>query len=183
MQANNVRDYPNRLPEPRHVASNLAVKSEKGLARDELADLLGSLWIEPLRSREALVAEVKSFLSERFHNGDDAVSNRALWSYVRYYLTNYDEIRSAVKARVGASELYDNVKVYLCCRIIRAYGLDVDPLYAAFGAAGTYGAIPDRFVVGNLEAATTQLILQELLGPAHPGRVIRSTNAGPAMGG
>ena len=162
MQAKQIRDYPNGLPEPRHLASDHAVKSERGLAHDELADLLGSLRIEPVRSREALIEEVKNFLSERLQNGRREVTDRTLWSYVRYYLTNYDEIRAAVKTKVGASELYENVKVYLCCRIIREYGLNVDPLYAAFGENGSYGRIPDRFTVENLEATATQLILQEM---------------------
>lgn len=179
-----IGDYPNEPSEPRYLVSQSAVDSGRGLTHDELANLLGSLWTEPVRGREALVEEVKSFMSERFQNNDGEVTDRTLWSYVRRYLTNYDEIRAAVKAKVGASELYENVKVYLCCRIIREYGLEVDPLYAAFGEVGTYGVIPDRFIVDNLEATATQLILRELLrGPANSSVRIRRRAAGPVIRG
>lgn len=182
MGVKQMRDYPNRPSESGHLTSEPAANSEKGLSRDELADLLGSLWIEPVRSRKALIEEIKSFLSERFQNGDGVVSDRTLWSYIRRHLTNYDEIRAVLKAKVGASELYENVKVYLCCRIIREFGLEVDPLYAAFGEAGSYGEIPDRFIVDNLEATATQLILQELLrGPVHSGGAIRRSDSRPVM--
>lgn len=184
MGTKQIREYLDGPPETGHSVSQPAAKSEKGLARDELASLLGSLWIEPVLSRGALIEEVKDFLRERSQNGDSQLTDRTLWSYVRRYLTNYDEIRAAFQAKVGESELYDNVKVYLCCRIIREYGLQVDPVYAAFGESGAYGEIPSRFLVDNLEATATRLILQELLrGSVDSGRKICRPDAGPEMRG
>lgn len=140
------------------------VEPQAGLTRDELANLLGSLRMKPVPDWETLIAEARRFSpdqSDDFSSRD--IGGRALWSYVRHHLTNYDEIRAAIKARVGESGLYENVKAYLCCRIIREYGLEVDPLYAAFGENGSYGRIPDRFIVENLEATVAPLILEEFL--------------------
>jgi len=92
--------------------------------------------MEPTPQRQALCEEVRQFLSSRQQNLKGEVPDRSLWLYVRRYLTNYDELRSALKAKVGECELYENVKVYLCCQIIREYGLELDPLYAAFGDLG-----------------------------------------------
>ena len=52
-----------------------------------------------------------------------------------------------VKGKVWASDLYENVKVYLCCRIIAHYGLEVNPLHAAFGERLSYDEIPERFLL------------------------------------
>lgn len=130
---------------------------------EELARLIGSLHMEPAPDRQELCEKVRQCLSARSHHFQGEVSDRMLWFYVRHYFTNYDELLAEVKMKVGASELYANVKVYFCCRIIREYGLEVDPLYAAFGKDGTYGAISGRFIVDNLEATVAQLILEELL--------------------
>ncbi|MBI2349523.1 MAG: hypothetical protein HYV05_12830 [Deltaproteobacteria bacterium] len=137
------------------------LEQKRGAVVEELGRLIASLRIEPIPDRRALVEGARQRFSEpgQGYSGYE-VKGRVLWSYARHCLTNYDQVRAAVKARVGESELYENVKVYLCCRIVREYGLDVDPLYAAFGDNGGYGRIPDRFLVDNLEAAAAQMIFQ-----------------------
>ncbi len=149
--------------EPARLSEHNWVKVKRGLSREELLDLLADLSMKRVQDRSAVVEAARRSWSERQAGFNGKITDRLLWSYIRHHLTNYDEILAQIKRRVGESELYENVKVYLCCRIIRNYGLKVDPLYAAFGAAGSYGRVPERFIVENLEAAATEAVLKELL--------------------
>ncbi len=157
-----------------------AVALTISLGWGELRDLLASLHMRQVPHRSALVEEARRFLPQRGADFNGEITDRVLWSYISRRLTNYNEILEEIRGKVGESELYENVKVYLCCRIIRHYGLQVDPLYAAFGSAGSYGRVPERFIVVNVEAAAAEIVLQELLGSSdaiirlHPSIASRS---------
>jgi hypothetical protein len=117
--------------QPRKQAAQKAVHTKRETARAEIARLVLSLKLEPIVSRARVRKEVADFF-ERYEDFNGEVTEKALCSYIRHNYTNYEEILSVVKGKVGASDLYVNVKVYLCCRIIAHYGLDVNPLHTAF---------------------------------------------------
>ena len=147
----------------RRKAAQKAVETKRLSAREEIAALVRKLRMRPIPERARLEQAVRYFLADRYEDYDGEVTEKALCSYIRHNYTNYEEILEQVKGKVGAAELYENVKVYLCCRIIQKYQLDVDPLYDAFGEAIDFFGLPQRFKgykdnIAGLEARVAQLI-------------------------
>jgi hypothetical protein len=122
--------------EPRKQAAQRAVNTKRETAQMEIARLVHKLELEPIVSRARVRKEAAVFFLSRYEDFSGQVTEKGLCSFIRHNYTNYEEILSAVKGRVGASDLYENVKVYLCCRIITHYGLHVSPLRAAFWRRG-----------------------------------------------
>jgi hypothetical protein len=147
--------------QPRKQAAQKAVRTKRESAKVEIAKLVRSLELEPIISRARVRKEAAEFFLERYENFNGEVTEKGLCSFIRHNYTNYEEILSVVKGKVGASDLYVNVKVYLCCRIIAHYGLDVNPLHAAFGERLPDNEIPERFLLPegeDLEAAVARML-------------------------
>jgi hypothetical protein len=122
-----------------------AVHTKREAAKAEIADLVRSLELDPIQSLSKVRKEAAHFFFQCYEDFDGEVTGKGLCSFIRHNYTNYEEILSAVKGKVGASELYENVKDYLCCRIIEHYGLEVNPRQAAFGDQLPHNLIPERF--------------------------------------
>ena len=156
--------------QPRKQAAQKAVHTKRESAKIEIAKLVRSLELEPIVSRARVRKEATDFFFERYEDFNGEVTEKGLCSFIRHNYTNYEEILSVVKGKVGASDLYVNVKVYLCCRIVAHYGLDLNPLHAAFpgtarqGRCGErlpYNEIPERFLLPegeDLEAAVARML-------------------------
>ena len=147
--------------QPRKQAAQKAVHTKRESAKVQIAKLVRSLKLEPIVSRASVRKEAAEFFLERYENFNGEVTEKGLCSFIRHNYTNYEEILSVVKGKVGASDLYVNMKVYLCCRIIAHYGLDVNPLHAAFGERLPYNEIPERFLLPedeDLEAAVARML-------------------------
>ena len=147
--------------QPRKQAAQKAVHTKRASARVAIAKLVRRLELGPIASRASVRKEAAEFFLERYENFNGEVTEKGLCSFVRHNYTNYEEILSVVKGKVGASDLYVNVKVYLCCRIIAHYGLDVNPLHAAFGEWLPYNEIPERFLLPegeDLKAAVARML-------------------------
>ncbi len=147
--------------QPRKQAAQKAVHTKRGSAKVQIAKLVRSLELEPIVSRASVRKEAADFFFERYDDFNGEVTEKGLCSFIRHNYTNYEEILYMVKGKVGASDLYVNVKVYLCCRIIAHYGLDVNPLHAAFGERLPYNEIPERFLLPegeDLEAAVARML-------------------------
>ena len=147
--------------QPRKQAAQRAVHTKRESAKVEIARLVRSLELEPITSRARVRKEAAEFFLERYDDFNGEVTEKGLCSFIRHNYTNYEEILSVVKGKVGASDLYVNVKVYLCCRIIAHYGLDVNPLHAAFGERLPYNEIPERFLLPegeDLEVAVARML-------------------------
>lgn len=147
--------------QPRRQAAQKAVHTKRETARAVIARLVRSLELEPIVSRARVRKEAADFFFERYEDFNGEVTEKGLCSFIRHNYTNYVEILSVVKGKVGASDLYVNVKVYLCCRIIAHYGLDVNPLHAAFGEWLPQNEIPERFLLPegeDLEAAVAGML-------------------------
>jgi hypothetical protein len=156
--------------QPRKQAAQKAVHTKRESAKAEIARLIRGLELEPIVSRARVRKEAAEFFLERYEDFNGEVTEKGLCSFIRHNYTNYEEILSVVKGKVGASDLYVNVKVYLCCRIVAHYGLDLNPLHAAFpgtarqGRCGErlpYNEIPERFLLPageDLEAAVARML-------------------------
>jgi hypothetical protein len=131
----------------RKQAAQRSVRTKRESAKAEIAKLVRRLEFAPIISRARVRKEAAAFFLERYANFNGEVTEKGLCSFIRHNYTNYEEILSVVKGKVGASDLYENVKVYLCCRIIAHYGLEVNPLHAAFGERLSYDEIPERFLL------------------------------------
>lgn len=118
--------------QPRKQAAQRAAHTKREMAKAEIAKLVRSLELEPIVSLASVRKEAADFFFERYDDFNGEVTEKGLCSFIRHNYTNYEEILSVVKGKVGASDSYVNVKVYLCCQIIAHYGLDVNPLHAAF---------------------------------------------------
>lgn len=147
--------------QPRKQAAQRAIRTKREMARAEIAKHVRSLELEPIVSRAKVRKEAADFFFERYEDFNGEVTEKGLCSFIRHNYTNYEEILSVVKGKVGASDLYVNVKVYLCCRIVAHYGLDVNPLHATFGEQMPYSEIPERFRLPegkDLEAAVARML-------------------------
>lgn len=145
----------------RKQAAQRSVSTKRESARTEIAKLVRRLELAPIISRARVRKEAAAFFMERYASFSGEVTEKGLCSFIRHNYTNYEEILSVVKGKVGASDLYENVKVYLCCRIIAHYRLEVNPLHAAFGERLSYDEIPERFLlpVGeDLEVAVARML-------------------------
>ncbi len=127
------------------TAARKAVETKRQSAREEIAILVKRLRMKALPERAKLVKQVSHFLMDRYWDWDGEVTEKAICSFIRHNYTNYEEILEKVKGKIGAGDLYLNVKVYLCCRIINTYHLNLEPLYAAFGEEGEFFGLPERF--------------------------------------
>lgn len=150
----------------RKQATQKAVHTKREAAKAEIANLVRSLELNPIQSLPKVRKEAAYFFFQRYEDFDGEVTEKALCSFIRHNYTNYEEILSAVKGKVGASALYENVKVYLCCRIVEHYGLDVNPLQAAFGNQLTHNLIPKRFQ--NVQAKKLKTAVIRMLGIEDP---------------
>ena len=147
--------------QPRKQAAQRAVHTKRESAKVEIAKLVQRLELEPIASRASVRKEAAEFFYEQYEEFNGEVTEKGLCSFIRHNYTNYEEILSIVKGKVGASDLYVNVKVYLCCRIIAHYGLDVNPLHAASGERAACNEIPDRFLLPageDLETAVAGML-------------------------
>jgi hypothetical protein len=147
--------------QPRRQAANKAVHTKRESAKKEIAKLVGSLALAPIVSRARVQKEAAAFFLERYEDFSGEVTEKGLCSLLRHNYTNYEQILSAVKGKVGATELYQNVKVYLCCRIIAHYGLHVSPLRAAFGDEDGCQDRLERFKLAageDLQAAVARML-------------------------
>lgn len=73
-----------------------------------------------------------NYYNNRYGNYDDEISERAMCSFIRHQLTNYDEILDSISGLVGKSTLYLLIKLYLNSLIIEKYILQITPLNATF---------------------------------------------------
>jgi len=147
--------------QPRKQAAQRAVHTKRESAKVEIAKLVQRLELEPIASRASVRKEAAEFFYEQYEEFNGEVTEKGLCSFIRHNYTNYEEILSIVKGKVGASDLYVNVKVYLCCRIIAHYGLDVNPLHAGFRERAACNEIPDRFLLPageDLETAVAGML-------------------------
>jgi hypothetical protein len=117
----------------RKAASQKAVATKEERARQEVATLIRDLQMKRVRKKR-LLREAAEYYRSRYDHWDGDVTDRALCSYIRHHLTNYEDVLAAIHGKVGASRLYAAAKLLLCAEIIRVYGLDLDPCVAAFGA-------------------------------------------------
>jgi hypothetical protein len=150
----------------RHSAQK-AVHTKRDAAKIEIARLVQDLKLGPIASRARVREEAVAFFLLHYGDFSGEVTEKGLCSFIRHNYTNYEEILSMVKGKVGAADLYENVKVYLCCRIITYYGLQVSPLYAAFGAEDVLNQIPERFHLP--EGEDLQAAVGGMLGIEDPG--------------
>lgn len=147
--------------QPHKQAAQKAVHTKRESAKAEIAKLVGRLELDPIVSRARVRKEAAEFFLERYDDFNGEVTEKGLCSFIRHNYTNYEEILAVVRGKVGASDLYVNVKVYLCCRIIAHYELDVNPLHAAFGERLPCNEIPERFLLPkgeDLEAAVASML-------------------------
>ena len=152
--------------QPRKQSAQKAVHTKRESAKVEIAKLVRRLELEPIISRASVRKEAAAFFYEQYDDFNSGVTEKGLCSFIRHNYTNYEEILSVVKGKVGASDLYVNVKVYLCCRIIAYYGLDVNPLHAAFGERAAYNEIPERFLLP--EGEDLKMAVAGMLGIEDP---------------
>lgn len=146
--------------QPRKQAAQKAVSTKRQSAKVEIAQLVRMLELRPI-NRALVRKEAAEFFYSMYEDFSGEVTEKGLCSFIRHNYTNYEQILSVVKGKVGASDLYQNVKVYLCCRIVAHYRLDINPLYAAFGEQAVYNEIPERFLVADnkgLEAMVAAMI-------------------------
>ena len=115
----------------KHSAQN-AVHAKRASTRVEIAKLVRRLKLEPIAGRASVRKEAAEFFLERYNDFTGEVTEKGLCSYIRHNYTNYEDTLAIAKGDVRASDLYVNMKVYLCCGIIAHYGLDVNPLLAQY---------------------------------------------------
>lgn len=144
----------------RKDAANKAANTKRRLGRTVVAKVVQGLKLRPIGTPKSVERQAREFFFSMYEDFNGEVTEKGKCAFIRHNFTNYEEILSVVKGKVGASELYENVKVYLCCRIVDHYDLSVDPLYAAFGEAALYNEIPDRFIVpdGKLRSTVATLL-------------------------
>ena len=117
--------------ESRQISATQAIHTKTQKAVVVAKKLLEGLKIERLPMKQ-VSRQAFEFYSGRYEDFD-GLSDKAMCSYIRHNLTNYDEILDSLKGKVGMGVLYNQVKLFLCTRIIREYGLEIDPVYAATG--------------------------------------------------
>jgi hypothetical protein len=151
----------------RREAAFKGVETKREKTREQVAELVRGLRMDPAPSRRRLEHEAGLFILKRYGHCPDKVSEKALCSHLRHDYTNYEVILADVKGRVGMGEFYFAVKAYLCCRIVEHYRLKVDPLIAAFGR---YDEIPEWLLDCDPEVAARRVlgIEADAVSP-HPG--------------
>jgi len=107
-----------------------SVETKRQKAKVVIARAVACLRMRTLVSREQLEKSANSFYMKTYDNYG-GLTERGLCSYIRHKHTNYERILVLLKGKVGADDLYEAVKIYLCCRIIRAYNLQIHPMKAA----------------------------------------------------
>lgn len=87
-----------------------------------------------------------------------------LCAYVRHMRSNYIWILNGLQRTPRENECYRWVKLWVCCQIIRQYGLRLDPVYAAYGTAdyGTGNGCRPAQYVGKSLPELEQLLAREL---------------------
>jgi hypothetical protein len=115
----------------RQTSASKALATKTAKAVTIAKNLLLTLKIERL-SEETIVRRAEAYYRNKYWDFD-GLTEKAVCSYVRHNLTNYNQILDTLKGKVGMGVLYEQVKLYLCTRIIRLYELDIDPEYAATG--------------------------------------------------
>lgn len=150
--------------QPRKQAAARVVETKRARARAEVSTLVKSLRLRRIVDRAELEEMAIRFYYDRYADFAGELTEKGLCSFIRHNLTNYEDILDAVKGKVGAGELYEDVKVYLCCRIVREYGLTISPLGAAFGDLSLVGGPPKRYQGTCLEARLARLLGLEARG-------------------
>lgn len=150
--------------EVRKGSASKATWTKREATRRDLARHLQDLRMDPAPRRQDLVTETRQFIYERHGSIPEEVSEKAICSHLRHDYTNYDELLAAVEGRVGLGEFYAAVKLVFCCRIVKHYGLRINPLVAAFGSVEE---APDWLRRGDPEAAAQKLLGTEVGVASH----------------
>ncbi len=106
-----------------------AIKTKRANSKQEIAKLLKELEIKP--TPPSIEDEAFSFFQSHYEDFNGILTAKGLCSYIRHNYTNYHTILNAIKGKVGAGDLYQNAKLYLCCVIVRQFNLSVHPADAA----------------------------------------------------
>lgn len=121
-------------------------KERRKIKREKLIQRLVKLAMRDLPDEATLELELVAHHQRKYHKKPKVITPRAICSFIRHFYTNYDQVMIAITGGAAHGELYQDLKLYLCCLIIRHYGLSVDPLDAAFGPYP-----PARYPRSNLE--------------------------------
>lgn len=121
---------------------------------NRLIEALTHFRMYPIPAYRILVQQVRNFQHQRYGIAlhSDLVTDKAVCSYIRHGYTNYESILRSTYDIVGSSPMYELVKIYLCCKIVKRYKLKLNPVYAATGTNAYDAEIADSKDVEGLIA-------------------------------
>lgn len=130
-----ITDHPDLIAQAqiRKAAARKAVETKRNNTTSYLRLMLKKVALRPTPPKEELRAYLCWKFERNYPEFNGLITERALCSHIRHAYTSYDQIMTHLYRKVGKGQIYMDVKVYLCCMVVRAYDLKVDPVFAAFG--------------------------------------------------
>ncbi len=159
-----VRVKPRQVAATATAAKAAETKSKETEARREqvrllAAPLIGRLRMKSAPCRNTLIEQVSAAQLVQYDSCHE-VTERALCSHLRHGYTNYNRILTALEKQGVLGEVYYTLKVYLCCRVIKRYGLEIHPAVAAFTRDSLLhfqAALPHLFTLFDVTATLDEI--------------------------
>lgn len=108
-----------------------AITTKRNATRQKVITLLQRLDMRPLPTQAVLVHRVSDFILARYGEWPSYPTQKAICSFIRHAYTNYETILHELSGMVGNGDYFYSIKLYLCCRIVKRYALDIHPRAAA----------------------------------------------------
>lgn len=105
---------------PRKAAAQKAVETKRQNAQEMINEALSDLQLRPIPPD--IDSRTQAYLFARYPDYDGYVTPKAIAAHIRHNYTNYENLLLKIKGKVGAGNLYAQIKEALNQRIEEHYG-------------------------------------------------------------
>lgn len=161
-----VAAHPEKVaPDPQNRLFHWAAQRNGAAFHAKVHAAVARFWLNPPPADlQTLWDEADGHFRARWGQRYEGITEKGLCAYIRHHRSNYDEVLGQISGGTDlantAGDTYADLKVHLCCRIVRKYALTLSPCEAAFDTR-TRSSWPERFrqiPVPHLEHYTAHLL-------------------------